>query len=257
MRESGLCIRAAQDGTVLCGGRSIGVLAIRSGTEIAIDPPGSEMDSRLLRYFVLGTALRALLHQRGFLVLHASVVELAGSGVAFIGTNGAGKSTIAAAFLASGQRVLSDDIAAIDIAASAAVVYPSVPQLKLWPAVADRLCPASGDLAPLIEGDVKLAWRNPTGWCNEPVPLTHVYELAPGPANVTCSLEPHHAVEALLRNSYSSKLGLLVDPKATTVHLAQCLRVVGKASVRTFTVRRDLDRVDETIRTILSDCKWV
>src|SRR3984957_11299012 len=105
VRLSELSVLAARDGTFYCGGAKIGAMAVRAGTEIVIDPADPRADERLLRYAVLGPALRALLHQRGLLVLHASVVVIGGRGVAFVGDNGAGKSTVAAASLSYGQRV--------------------------------------------------------------------------------------------------------------------------------------------------------
>ena len=69
---------------------------IRGGREIVIDAaPGVEQ--RLIRLFLLGPALALLLHQRRFLVLHASAVMIDGAAVAFVAEKGMGKSTLAAA----------------------------------------------------------------------------------------------------------------------------------------------------------------
>jgi hypothetical protein len=74
----------------------VGSFLVRHGREIVIEPaPGVE--DRVLRLSLLGPALGLLLHQRGLLVLHASVVTHGGSTVAILGSNGWGKSTIAAA----------------------------------------------------------------------------------------------------------------------------------------------------------------
>jgi len=43
--------------------------------------PGAE--EAILRLYLLGPVLGILLHQRGFLVLHASVVSMAGAAVVF------------------------------------------------------------------------------------------------------------------------------------------------------------------------------
>jgi hypothetical protein len=70
---------------------NVGAFLARGGHEIVVDPaPG--VDDRVLRLSILGPALALILHQRGLLVLHASVVARDGDAVAFLGDNGWGKS---------------------------------------------------------------------------------------------------------------------------------------------------------------------
>jgi hypothetical protein len=254
VRQRELNVIVGKDGTFYCGGASIGVLAVRSGTEIVIDLPDEQVDERLMRHVVLGVAMRALLHQRGVLVLHASVVAIAGRGVAFIGDNGAGKSTIAAAFLGCGQRVASDDIAAIDVSRPVPIVYPGVPQLKLSPQVAARFCSSPRDLGPLISNNFKLAWRNPDGWLDEPLSLERVYALSSGPENLLHPFGRHDALVALLRNSYAAQLGLLQEGNAFAKHIGQCMGLVQRASVRSLVVRRDLAKIGDVMRMVMNDC---
>ncbi|MDA1081237.1 MAG: hypothetical protein O2973_06105 [Gemmatimonadetes bacterium] len=64
-------------------------------------------------HFLLEPVLAFLLRCRRTLVLHASAVEMDGRAVAFVGPVGAGKSTIAAACVAAGAALLSDDVLAI------------------------------------------------------------------------------------------------------------------------------------------------
>ena len=112
---------------------NVGRMTIRGGTEIVVQPePGAE--EAVVRLFVLGQGMPVLLHQRGFLVLHASSVALNGTAVGFLGSMRSGKSTIAAALYAQGHRMISDDVLCVDInGASRPSVFPSFPQFKLWP----------------------------------------------------------------------------------------------------------------------------
>ena len=59
-----------------------------------------EADEGLVRLFLLGPALAVLLHQRKWLVLHASGVCINGQAAVFVGNKGQGKSTLAATLLA-------------------------------------------------------------------------------------------------------------------------------------------------------------
>ncbi|NIO13431.1 MAG: serine/threonine protein kinase, partial [Gammaproteobacteria bacterium] len=78
---------------------------------------------------MLGFVLRL----RGVLSLHASVIDINGEAVGFMGAAGAGKSTLAAAFAKKGFAVMSDDILALKPGDSAPFAQPGYPRLRLWP----------------------------------------------------------------------------------------------------------------------------
>ena len=63
--------------------------------------------------YLLGPVLAFVLRLRGVVTTHASSVSVDGKAVAFIGPQGAGKSTTAAALLARGCNVLTDDVVPI------------------------------------------------------------------------------------------------------------------------------------------------
>ncbi|MGB3637574.1 MAG: serine kinase, partial [Rivularia sp. (in: cyanobacteria)] len=92
---------------------NIGTILIREGKEIIIDSVLEAEESRI-RLFILGAAIGVILHQRGFLVLHASAVVMNGNAVAFVGDKGRGKSTMAAALNARGHNLIGDDVIALD-----------------------------------------------------------------------------------------------------------------------------------------------
>lgn len=106
---------------------------------------------------LVGIGLGLLLHRRGVTCLHGSVVSVRERTIALLGDSGAGKSTTAAALVAEGGALISDDIAALcpdrdgftvawgcanvrlDAAASAQIVgrertLPTVPWIEklLW-----------------------------------------------------------------------------------------------------------------------------
>src|SRR5262245_23686011 len=70
-----------------------GKYLVRGGNEITIDPPANA-DPGLIRVMLLGPVMGLLLHQRGFLLLHASSVAIDGGAVAFVAVKGMGKSTL-------------------------------------------------------------------------------------------------------------------------------------------------------------------
>lgn len=102
-------------------------LLITDGELVDVDAQ-PKIDPAILRLILLGPILALVLHQRGYLVLHASAVELNSTAVAFIGDKGAGKSTTAAAFNAEGYALFSDDVVAV--APESHLVYPRLPSTK-------------------------------------------------------------------------------------------------------------------------------
>jgi hypothetical protein len=106
-------------------------LLVTAGTEITVEILGNATDGEV-RAYLLGSAMGALLHQRGLLPLHASAVEIDGRAIAFIGTSGAGKSTMALHLNARGHPLICDDICAVDTSGAIPVVWPGLINLKLW-----------------------------------------------------------------------------------------------------------------------------
>jgi hypothetical protein len=241
------------DGAFFCGERALGVIEVRAGKEIRVEPAGSLQDARSLRLLVLGVALRALLHQRKLLVLHASVVAVDGQGIALTGDHGVGKSTIAAACLDQGLPIVTDDIAAIDLSGPVPLVHPGAPQLKLYPNVATMLRSRPDALVPLAADRDKLGWRKPSVWLSAPVPLARVYDLVPGSTSEVHPLEDHEALIALLRNSYGGQLGLVHDRLTATLHFDQCAHVAQRIPISTLSVTRDLKSLSDAIRVMKED----
>ena len=89
-------------------------LVAPDGTHIAAAPSAGAAWrwERLLLAQVLPLAAAL----RGMEILHASAVEMAGRAVAFLGSSGVGKTTLAARIVARGARLVTDDVLAVDVA---------------------------------------------------------------------------------------------------------------------------------------------
>lgn len=206
----------------------VGAFLISHGTEIIIDPkPG--VDDKLLRLPLLGMVFSVLLHQRGLLALHASAVAIDGAAVAFLGRQGQGKSTMAAALNARGHPLVADDVVAIDLSkADMPLVYPGFPQLKLWP---EALVHTLGDdpaTTPRLHEQVEKRARRVTEYVyQESIPLRSVYLLGRGPAPAITPLSPAQALIELIRNTHSAQLdeGLLAGV-AGAQHFQQCVKLL-------------------------------
>jgi hypothetical protein len=111
---------------------------VSEGRQIVIAPePGAEEERILI--FLMGSAIGALLHQRGILILHAGAIEANGRSILFCGPSGVGKSTLAAGFHQRGYPFLADDVCAIAQVDGKPSVVPGFPRLKLWADVLKKL----------------------------------------------------------------------------------------------------------------------
>src|SRR5205807_5031958 len=120
----------ARAGEALLAWKDVGKLAIRAGKQIVVEA-NDDADAAMLRRFVVGPALAALLVQRGLLVLHASAVAVGDGAIAFLGMAGQGKSTMASAMYEHGHAVVSDDVVPVLRDGDRCVTLPGFPQLKL------------------------------------------------------------------------------------------------------------------------------
>jgi len=209
--------------------REAGAFLVRGGREILVDA-APHTDASVLRLYLLGPALAIALHQRGWLILHASAVDLGGRVVAFLGGSGWGKSTLAAMLQQRGHPLVADDFIAVPLGgapASQPKVYPGFPQLKLWPEAAASLGSDAAQLPRLHPNFEKRAQRLNAGFAQAALPLSRLYVLAEGEPASLQPLDKQAALVELVRHSYMANTLL---PAAAAAHLRQCgtlLQAVG------------------------------
>ena len=104
----------------------------RTGRNVwAVWPDTSSLENTST--YLVGPVLGLMLRLRGVVCLHASAVAFGDRAVAFVGSEGAGKSTTAAALAQRGLAVISDDVVALVERESCFSVLPAYPHLSLWP----------------------------------------------------------------------------------------------------------------------------
>jgi hypothetical protein len=224
----------------------VGRFVCEQGERITVDPvPGAEPAA--VRLFLLGTALGALMVQRGHLVLHGNAFRVGDACAIVLGHSGAGKSTLAAEMHRRGHDVLSDDVVPIDAHGRA---LAGSPRLKLWQDALDRIGLDSGDLDRVRSSHPKfhVAIDRPT---LPPLPVRWIYTLdrhdAPlaitpiGGADVFTSLHEH---------SYRKEV--LVGAHRRT-HLARSAALAQTARLARVDRPRGMDSVAASADAILAD----
>ena len=183
---------------------------VREGEEIQVYAC-EQADFGLLRQFVIGVSTGIILHQRGYLTLHASGVEMDGGAVAFMGWKRMGKSTTSAAFHAAGYPLISDDTIVFG-PEDARTVLPGVRQFKLDPVAVSKALGLDPETVPRmmkeyerrihkLEDDAEL----------KPLPLKAVFILAwryDADPDRSVAIQPLSAAEAfkeLATHSYAQR----------------------------------------------------
>jgi hypothetical protein len=237
----------AQDGALLLDVPGVGRFRIAGGEEILIEP-ASGASERNLRVYLLGSAMGALLHQRGALPLHANAIEIGGRAVAFLGRSGAGKSTLAAWFADRGHRILCDDVCAVSLEdGGRPMVEPGVPRLRLWDDALVRAGRDSADYERSFDGqekfDVPAAAASAV---DRPLPLAACYVLGePGGGDKRGieRLAGAAAVDALVANTYRGRFATMLG--LTERHLRLCLGVAASVPVHSAARRWGSDCFEE------------
>ena len=111
---------------------------VQKGSEISIFPAAT-FDENLNQLLAINSLLSIILYQRKTLTLHASCVQIKGSAVAFLGDSGCGKSLLAGALCARGNRLINDDIVPVQLFNRSVIAYPGYPMIKMIPREATLL----------------------------------------------------------------------------------------------------------------------
>ena len=156
---------------------NIATFSIQEGKKISVSPI-KEDDEDVIRLYILGTCMGAILMQRRILPLHGSAVVINGKAYGFMGNSGAGKSTTASAFLNHGHKLLSDDVIAVSLSHEGDIPYvtPSYPQQKLWQDSITKLG-MENKYRPIYGREDKYCIPVALNYLNDPIPLAGVFEI--------------------------------------------------------------------------------
>jgi len=206
--------------------------------------------------YLLGPVLGLLLRLRGVTCLHASAVSIENRCVAFVGSEGAGKSTTAAAFARQGFGVLSDDVAALMEGPEGFRVMPAYPHLCLWQDSVEMLYGSSEALPRFSTGWEKrrLALGNQgTRFENRSLPLGAIYLLGdrhPDQAPFVEEVRPKAGLLSLVADTFANKI---LDREMRAREFAVLGRLVTTVPIRRIHPHKDPSRLEELCTVIHKD----
>ncbi|MDZ4171629.1 MAG: hypothetical protein U1C19_05640 [Methanobacteriaceae archaeon] len=226
----------------------IDICEIKPGKIIVNQYTGIE--ENFLRSLIMGPAIGILLHLRGRLVLHASTIKINDVGVAFMGHNGAGKSTTTISFMKKGYPLVADDISSIEFKDDVPLVYPGIPRIKLWPESLDLWDEDVESF--LIHSESRKRSCDVNNFHNELIPLKHVYVIENSEKTYLGRFSPHEALIELIRNSYSANIFQNSYQKTS---LGEYAKIVKNVSIKQLNIERSLDKISEMVNLVERDVK--
>lgn len=226
---------------------------VSGGNEIIIDK-FSEADDDVLRLFLLGSAFGAVLHQRGYLPLHGNGILYNGECIAFLGRSGIGKSTLAAAFVKRGYRLLTDDVCTIKTFPDGrAMVLPGFPHVKLMKDAAHKLGEDTSKLRRVRKEEEKYILPVADNHHDVPAPLKRVYIL-----NIHnelgfkfLKLDNIDSIKALQNHTY--RKGMLKKIGETSRRFKLCGKIAGHATVKRILRPANKFMLDELVDLLEED----
>jgi hypothetical protein len=207
--------------------------------------------------YLLGPILGLLLRLRGIVCLHASAVNINDRAVVFVGSEGAGKSTTAAAFARGGCAVLSDDIVAMVERGHEFQAVPAYPRINLWPDSVALLY-GSPDALPAISLDwdkrcLSLGKAERAQFEERPLPLGAIYilgESTNGSEEGIETISPKTALMMLVGNTYATNF---LDAKQRAEEFGVLSRLVATVPVRKINRRGETAEVEGFCAAIQRD----
>jgi hypothetical protein len=206
----------------------------RHGTKLWASWP-SESSAEEAATYILGPVLGLLLRFRGITCLHASAVAIGGSAISFVGAEGAGKSTTAAAFARAGFAAVSDDVVALVERDGDFFVSPSYPHLCLWPESVEMLYGTTDALPPFVSNWEKRRLSVANGGArfeDSTLPLRAIYlldEIRGEPGPYVEAVTGQTGLLSLVANSFATNM---LDSELRASEFRTLSSLVGKVPLR-------------------------
>lgn len=239
---------------VLLNIKDVAMFFVSEGREILIDP-SPHAEAKAICLYLLGSSMGCLLHQRRLLPIHANALQHDHECVMFMGQSGMGKSTLAAAMKNRGYKVLADDVCAVKTSSGGeSVIYPGVPQIKLWKDAADHLEEDVALMKRVLPDEEKYVLPIDDSYCRHPLPIKCIYILNfyDGNELKIADLSLLEKLAAIKRNTY--RKGMIAKMGVASHHLKMSGELAEATRIRQiFRPQNSLTHINELIDAIEDD----
>lgn len=226
---------------------------IANGARIVWYPcVGAQLE--MARSDVLGRVLSIAFHAAGLVTLHGSAVAFDRGAIAFLAPKGYGKSTLAAALLRAGARLVTDDMVAVELGPPA-IARSGVHSMRLCDDSAERLIGGETPKRLGMDGKHVVDHAASGSVVLDREPLSAVYLLKPvtststpnAPAVRRTRLFGSPAAISLI--SYA-KIGALLGGSEASTLFTRSAALARTVPVYTLEVVRDFERMDDVVESI-------
>jgi hypothetical protein len=200
---------------------------------------------------VVSRVLAMAMHVNGILTLHASAIAVDSHGIAFFAPKFRGKSTLAAAMLRLGGKLITDDT--LPIALERGEMLPGVHHLRLWGDSAGRTVgsdEAADAARKLLFSDIEEGQLQQT-----PVSIGALYVLVPQlpqPKQPLVRRERLTGIAATMSLVQHAKLAPLLRGQEAGTLFSQAASLASRVPVYALIVQRDLERLMEAATIVRS-----
>jgi hypothetical protein len=212
-----------------------------------------EVSDEVLVTYLIGQVLSFCLLTRGIEPLHATAVVVDGEAIAFLGTSGAGKSSLAATFVQRGYSLLTDDVLVLQPDGDKLLAYPSLPRLKLMPETADTFFGGRRSI-PMNSFTSKMIFPlSPQGHAGNMVPLRALYVLPKRSSKrriAVRTLLGRASFLPLIANTFND---CVVTPARLKQQFAFAGKITAAVPLRQLSFPRGLELLPAVADAILSD----
>ncbi len=207
--------------------------------------------------YLLGQVLSFALLKQGVEPLHATVIATEDGAIAFIGDSGYGKSSIGAAFLQAGYRLLTDDLLVLKPDSGRFCAYPGPPRIKLFPEIARAVLGERLKGVPMNPLTPKLIIPlDADQHCDTATPLSAIYALSHPSRVSNCErasirrLSKRRAFLALLQNTFNTQV---VEPERLKRQFALATQLAQSVPIKRLSYPRDLSCLELARAAVLTD----
>jgi hypothetical protein len=203
--------------------------------------------------YLLNQALSQCLVARGAEPLHATSVVVGDVAIAILGNSGYGKSSLAAALMGMGHRLLTDDVLVLEFVEGGVLAYPSLARLKLRPDTASAVFAERQSLPMNTFTDKMILPLDGKEHAALPVRLRAIYAIpsAAGAARISIrSAGGRRSMLELIKGAFSTTL---LSPARLEQQFRFASRLAKSVPIKLLSYPRRLDLLPQVAASVEAD----
>ena len=249
-------VASLPDGSSYVRMPGVGEISVSADGRLLACRPYAESTSESFNVYLVTQALSFALVKCGLEPLHATAVAIDGKAALFLGDCGLGKSTLAAAFLQAGYRLLTDDLLVLHRPQAALLAYPGSPRIKLFPRMARELLGQAVAGVPMNPYTHKMIVPlKERQVCTDALAVGAVYALAPASEvrSAEVSLSAVSRREAFLTLLASTFNRTILDSTRLRRQFEATQALANTLPVKKLSYPRSIDALPAVLELVVSD----